>query len=61
MQRQAEIAVALAELRKLPWVDQSAIILYGLGEGARAALRERCQELLPDAPPAVAWAARGVK
>jgi dienelactone hydrolase len=37
VQRQAEIAVALAELRKLPWVDQSAIILYGLGEGAMAA------------------------
>lgn len=37
VQRQAEIAVALAELRKLPWVDQSAIILYGLGEGALAA------------------------
>lgn len=36
-QRQAEIAVALAELRKLPWVDQSAIVLYGLGEGALAA------------------------
>ena len=37
VQRQTEIAVALAELRKLPWVDQSAIILYGLGEGAMAA------------------------
>lgn len=37
VQRQAEIAVALAELRKLPWVDQSAIVLYGLGEGALAA------------------------
>jgi dienelactone hydrolase len=37
VQRQAEIAAALAELRKLPWVDQSAIILYGLGEGALAA------------------------
>jgi len=36
-QRQTEIAVALAELRKLSWVDQSAIILYGLGEGAMAA------------------------
>jgi len=30
-----------------------------LGEDARAALRERCRELLPDAKPAVAWAARG--
>lgn len=37
IQRQAEIVVALAELRKLPWVDQSAIVLYGLGEGALAA------------------------
>lgn len=37
VQRQAEIAVALSELRKLPWVDQSAIVLYGLGEGALAA------------------------
>lgn len=36
-QRQVEIAVALAQLRDLPWVDQSAIILYGLGEGALAA------------------------
>lgn len=36
-QRQAEILVALTELRKLPWVDQSAIVLYGLGEGALAA------------------------
>jgi SAM-dependent methyltransferase len=32
----------------------------GLEEDARAALRERCRELLPDAPRAVAWAARGV-
>jgi SAM-dependent methyltransferase len=32
----------------------------GLDEGARAALRERCRELLPGAPGAVAWAARGV-
>ena len=32
----------------------------GLGEDARVALRERCRELLPDAPRAVAWAARGV-
>jgi SAM-dependent methyltransferase len=31
-----------------------------LGEDARAALRERCRALLPDAPRAVAWAARGV-
>lgn len=37
IQRQAEIMVGLAELRKIPWVDQSAIILYGLGEGALAA------------------------
>ena len=36
-QRQSEIIVALAEMRKLPWVDGSAIILYGLGEGALAA------------------------
>lgn len=36
-QRQVEIAVALSELRKLPWIDQSAIVLYGLGEGALAA------------------------
>jgi dienelactone hydrolase len=36
-QRQAEIEIALAELRRLSWVDQSAIILYGLGEGAMAA------------------------
>jgi SAM-dependent methyltransferase len=32
----------------------------GLEEEARAALRERCRALLPGAPPAVAWAARGV-
>jgi ubiquinone/menaquinone biosynthesis C-methylase UbiE len=31
-----------------------------LGEDERAALRERCRELLPDAPRAVTWAARGV-
>jgi SAM-dependent methyltransferase len=31
-----------------------------LDEEARIALRERCRELLPDAPRAVAWAARGV-
>ena len=36
-QRQSEILVALAELKKLPWVDSSAIVLYGLGEGALAA------------------------
>lgn len=36
-QRQSEIIVALAEMRKLPWVDGSAIVLYGLGEGALAA------------------------
>lgn len=35
--RQAEIEIALAELRRMPWIDQSAIILYGLGEGALAA------------------------
>ena len=32
----------------------------GLDEDACVALRERCRELLPDAPRAVAWAARGV-
>ena len=32
----------------------------GLGEDARAALRERCRTLLPGAPRAIAWAARGV-
>jgi len=32
----------------------------GLDEDARAALRERCRALLPGAPRAVAWAARGV-
>ncbi len=37
VQRQAEIMVGLAELRKIPWIDQSTIILYGLGEGALAA------------------------
>lgn len=37
VQRQAEIMVGLAELSKIPWIDQSAIILYGLGEGALAA------------------------
>jgi SAM-dependent methyltransferase len=31
-----------------------------LGEDERAALRERCRELLPHAPRAVAWAARAV-
>ncbi|WP_028060877.1 class I SAM-dependent methyltransferase [Candidatus Solirubrobacter pratensis] len=31
-----------------------------LDEDARATLRERCRELLPGAPRAVAWAARGV-
>lgn len=37
LQRQSEILVALAEMKKLPWIDDSAIILYGLGEGALAA------------------------
>lgn len=37
VQRQSEILVALTEIRKLPWIDGSAIILYGLGEGALAA------------------------
>ena len=32
----------------------------GLDEDPRAALRERCRALLPDAPPAVAWSARGI-
>jgi ubiquinone/menaquinone biosynthesis C-methylase UbiE len=32
----------------------------GLDEDARVALRERCRALLPGAPAAVAWAARGV-
>jgi dienelactone hydrolase len=36
-QRQSEILVALAEMKKLPWIDSSVIILYGLGEGALAA------------------------
>ena len=36
-QRQSEILVALSEMKKLPWVDSSAIVLYGLGEGALAA------------------------
>ena len=31
-----------------------------LDEDARERVRERCRELLPDARPAVAWAARGV-
>jgi SAM-dependent methyltransferase len=31
-----------------------------LSDEARAALRERCRALLPDAPRAVTWAARGV-
>ena len=33
--------------------------LDGLGEEARAALRDRCRALLDSARPAVAWAARG--
>lgn len=37
VQRQSEILVALTEMRKIPWIDSSAIILYGLGEGALAA------------------------
>ena len=32
----------------------------GLDEDALAVLRERYHKLLPDAPPAVAWAARSV-
>jgi SAM-dependent methyltransferase len=32
----------------------------GLPEDLRAALRERCRELLPQARPAVVWVARGV-
>lgn len=32
----------------------------GLDDDARAALRERCRELLPAAPQAVAWTARGI-
>src|SRR4051812_3725952 len=31
-----------------------------LGENELSALRERCRTLLPEAPPAIAWAARGV-
>jgi SAM-dependent methyltransferase len=31
-----------------------------LGDDERTALRERCRELLPEAPRAVAWAARGI-
>jgi len=37
VQRQSEILVALTEMKKLTWIDSSAIILYGLGEGALAA------------------------
>jgi len=37
VQRQSEILVALTGMKKLPWIDSSAIILYGLGEGALAA------------------------
>ncbi len=37
LQRQSEILVALTEMTKLPWIDGSSIILYGLGEGALAA------------------------
>ena len=37
LRRQSEILVALIEMKKLPWIDSSAIILYGLGEGALAA------------------------
>lgn len=37
LQRQSEILVALTEMRKIPWIDSSAILLYGLGEGALAA------------------------
>jgi dienelactone hydrolase len=37
LQRQSEILVALTEIKKLPWIDSSAIVLYGLGEGALAA------------------------
>ena len=32
----------------------------GLDDDARGTLRERCRELLPEAKPAVVWAARGV-
>lgn len=44
LQRQSEILVALIELRKLPWIDSSALILYGLGEGALAAANYPGQE-----------------
>ncbi|MEZ5830429.1 MAG: dienelactone hydrolase family protein [Dongiaceae bacterium] len=37
VQRQSEILVALTELKKLTFIDSSAIFLFGLGEGAIAA------------------------
>jgi hypothetical protein len=41
-------------------VGPAGAYVAGLGEEARAALRERCRALLPDAPRAVTWAVRGV-
>jgi hypothetical protein len=41
-------------------VGPAGAYVAGLDEDAREALRERCRELLPDAPRAVAWTARGV-
>jgi SAM-dependent methyltransferase len=40
-------------------VGPAGAYVAALDEDARTALRERCRELLPDAPRAVAWAARG--
>jgi SAM-dependent methyltransferase len=41
-------------------VGPAGAYLAALDEDARAALRERCRALLPAAPRAVAWTARGV-
>ena len=40
-------------------VGPAGAYVAGLSEEARVPLRERCRELLPDAPPPVAWAVRG--
>ncbi|HEX6025667.1 MAG TPA: methyltransferase domain-containing protein [Solirubrobacter sp.] len=63
----AELEVAFAPASFEEWwepftfgVGPAGEYVAGLDEDARAALRERCRELLPEAPRAIAWAARGV-
>jgi SAM-dependent methyltransferase len=63
----AELEVPFAAASFEEWWDPFLLgvgpagqYVAGLDEEARVALRERCRALLPGAPGAVAWAARGV-